>query len=88
MLRPRLLPHLRSPVFSERGVRVKRVGPVLEASVPFGRGDGDRPFTLSLDGVSLGRLPVPGPLVDWVGRHFDPTLSINVASGRILIGEQ
>jgi 4-amino-4-deoxy-L-arabinose transferase-like glycosyltransferase len=79
-------------------VHVTRLGPILEARMRFGRGDGDRPFTLSLDGVTLGGLPVPGPLVDWVVRHLDPTLSmrhlpislevgpISITAGRVVIG--
>ena len=79
-------------------VRTSRLGPALDAVARFGRGDGDRPLTLSLEGVRLGGLPVPGPLVDWVVRHLDPTLSmrhlpipielgpIRIAEGRIVIG--
>jgi hypothetical protein len=79
-------------------VRTTRLGPALDAVARFGRGDGDRPLTLSLEGVRLGGLPVPGPLVDWVVRHLDPTLSmrhlpipielgpIRIAEGRIVIG--
>jgi 4-amino-4-deoxy-L-arabinose transferase-like glycosyltransferase len=79
-------------------VRTTRLGPALEAVARFGPGDGDRPLTLSLDGVRLGGLPVPGPLVDWVVRHLDPTLSmrhlpvplelgpIGIAEGRVVIG--
>ncbi|MBM4439168.1 MAG: glycosyltransferase family 39 protein [Candidatus Rokubacteria bacterium] len=32
-----------------------------------------RPFTLDPDGVRLGGVPVPGPLVSWVFRSFDPS---------------
>jgi len=79
-------------------VRTTRLGPVLEATVRFGRGEGERPFTLSVDGVRLGGLPVPGPLLGWVVRHLDPTLSmrhlpvpielgpIRITAGRIVIG--
>jgi 4-amino-4-deoxy-L-arabinose transferase-like glycosyltransferase len=79
-------------------VRVTRLGPVLEARARFGRADDDRPFTLSVDGVTLAGLPVPGPLVDWVVRHLDPTLAlrrlpvllelgpISISAGRVVIG--
>jgi 4-amino-4-deoxy-L-arabinose transferase-like glycosyltransferase len=79
-------------------VRTTRLGPEFEAMVRFGRGDGDRPLSLSVDGVRLGGLPVPRPLVDWVVRHLDPTLSmrhlpvpielgpITIATGRVVIG--
>jgi hypothetical protein len=79
-------------------VRVTRLGPVLEARARFGRADDDRPFALSVDGVTLGGLPVPGPLVDWVVRHLDPSLSlrhlpvllelgpISIGAGRVVIG--
>ena len=79
-------------------VRTTRLGPALEARVRFGRGDGERPFTLSVEGVRLGGLPVPGPLVEWVVRHLDPTLSmrhlpvpielgpIRIAAGRVVVG--
>ena len=79
-------------------VRTTRLGPVLEATVRFGRGEGERPFTLSVDDVRLGGLPVPGPLVGWVVRHLDPTLSmrhlpvpielgpIRITAGRVVIG--
>jgi 4-amino-4-deoxy-L-arabinose transferase-like glycosyltransferase len=79
-------------------VRATRLGPALQATARFGRGDGDRPFTVSVDGVTLGGLPVPSPLVDWVVRHLDPTLSlrhlpvplelgpIRVTEGQVVIG--
>jgi hypothetical protein len=80
-------------------VRTTGLGPEFEAMVRFGRGDGDRPLSLSVDGVRLGGLPVPRPLVDWVVRHLDPTLSmrhlpvpielgpITIVAGRIVIGD-
>ena len=79
-------------------VRTTRLGPPLEATVRFGRGDGERPFTLVLEGVRLGGFRVPGLLVDWVVRHLDPTLSmrhlpvpielgpIRIVAGRVVIG--
>ncbi len=79
-------------------VRTTRLGPEFEAMVRFGPGDGDRPLSLSVEGVKLGGLPVPRPLVEWVVRHLDPTLSmrhlpvpiepapITIAPGRIVVG--
>ncbi|OGL04687.1 MAG: hypothetical protein A3E31_11665 [Candidatus Rokubacteria bacterium RIFCSPHIGHO2_12_FULL_73_22] len=50
----------------------------------------DRPFALLADRVRVGGVPVPGPLVDWVVRNYDPTprmreLPIPVAVGRIAV---
>ena len=79
-------------------VRVTRLGPTLQARVRFGPGDAQRPFTLSVDRVSLGGVPVPGPLVDWLVRHLDPTPGLRrlpvpvllepprIMGGRITIG--
>jgi len=36
----------------------------------------DRPFRLLSEGVTLGGVAVPGPLVDWVVRHYDPSRAI------------
>jgi hypothetical protein len=33
----------------------------------------DRPFALAATDVRLGGVPVPGAVVDWVLRHYDPT---------------
>ena len=35
-----------------------------------------RPVALAMEDVRIGRVPVPGPFVDWVVRHFDPTLRL------------
>jgi hypothetical protein len=79
-------------------VRTTRLGPEFEATVRFGPGDGDRPLSLSVEGVKLGGLPVPRPLVEWVVRHLDPTLSmrhlpvpielapVTIAPGRVVVG--
>ena len=79
-------------------VRVTRLGPTLRARVRFGPEDAQRPFTLSVDRVSLGGVPVPGPLVDWLVRHLDPTPQLRrlpvpvllepprITGGRITIG--
>jgi len=79
-------------------VRVTRLGPTLQARARFGPGDAQRPFTLAVDRVSLGGVPVPGPLVDWLVRHLDPTPQLRrlpvpvllepprITRGRIAIG--
>ncbi|MGH7393683.1 MAG: hypothetical protein ACREM3_30145, partial [Candidatus Rokuibacteriota bacterium] len=36
----------------------------------------DRPFVLVSDGVAVGGVPVPGPLVDWIMRHYDPSRAL------------
>ena len=33
----------------------------------------DRPFAVEVEGVRLGGVPVPGALVDWVIRQYDPS---------------
>jgi dolichyl-phosphate-mannose-protein mannosyltransferase/DUF2993 family protein len=48
-------------------------GPALRARIRFGPADHDRPFTLIVERVSIGGVQVPGFLVDWIMRHFDPT---------------
>jgi len=48
-------------------------GPALRARIRFGPADQDRPFTLVVENVSIGGVRVPGFLVDWIIRHFDPT---------------
>ena len=60
---------------------------------------GDIPVALRVDDVRIAGLPVPGFLVDWVVRHFDPTPrlrnlpvpvsvgAIHIRPGRIEIGE-
>ncbi len=48
-------------------------GPALRARIRFGPADQDRPFSLIVERVSIGGVHVPGFLVDWIMRHFDPT---------------
>ena len=52
---------------------VTSFGPALRARIRFGPADQDRPFTLVVENVSVGGMRVPGFLVDWIIRHFDPT---------------
>jgi hypothetical protein len=81
-------------------VLVKGFGPTLQARIRFGPPDRDRPFTLIVERVSIGGIPMPGFLVDWIMRHFDPTPALRrlpvpvtlaparIMPGRIEIGEK
>jgi hypothetical protein len=58
----------------------------------------DPPLALQVEDVRIGGVPVPGPLVDWVVRNFDPTPrlrnlpvpvsigTVRIRSGRLEIG--
>jgi DUF2993 family protein len=58
----------------------------------------DAPLALEVEGVRIAGVPVPGLLVDWVVRHFDPTprlrnlpvpvslAAIRIRPGRVEIG--
>jgi hypothetical protein len=60
---------------------------------------GDPPFALDVRDVRIAGLPAPALLVDWVVRHFDPSLrlknlpvpislaSIHIHSGRVELGD-
>ncbi len=68
-------------------------GPALRARIRFGPAEQDRPFTLIVERVSIGGVHVPGFLVDWIMRHFDPTpglrrlpIPITLAPARIRAG--
>ena len=73
-------------------------GPALRARIRFGPADQDRPFTLIVERVSIGGVHVPGFLVDWIMRHFDPTpglrrlpipvtlAPVRIRAGRIEVG--
>ena len=79
-------------------VSLRRFGTTLAARARAVVPTDGRPFALVVEDVRIGPVPVPGPLVDWVVRHFDPTLKlrrlpiavlvapIEVKSGRIEIG--
>jgi len=74
-------------------VLVSGLGPALRARFHFGPADRDRPFTLVVERVSIGGVRVPGFLVDWIMRHFDPTpalrrlpVAVTLASMRIVPG--
>ena len=64
-------------------------GPDVALRIRVTRGDGARP-QLVADRVRLGGVPVPGLLVDWVVRSYDPSprwarLPIPIAVGRVEI---
>jgi len=81
-------------------VLVTGSGPAPRARFRFGPADRDRPFTLIVERVSIGGVRLPGFLVDWVMRHFDPppalkrlpvpvTLApVRILPGRIEVGEK
>lgn len=54
----------------------------------------DRPFVLEVQRASVGWIPVPAILVNWVVRHYDPTprlksrLPFPVEIGRVTVTEQ
>jgi hypothetical protein len=53
-------------------ITVRPVGPEISARVRM-LPAADRPFTLEAERVRVGGVPVPGALVNWVIRNFDPT---------------
>jgi hypothetical protein len=60
------------------------------ARVVAAAGVGDQPFTIKVEGLTVPDFRVPGALVHWVARHFDPTarlknLPVPVSLGRIRI---
>lgn len=81
-------------------VLVTGFGPALRARIRFGPADQDRPFTLIVERVSIGGVRMPGFLVDWIMRHFDPTpglrrlpvpvtlAPVRILPGRIEVGER
>ena len=57
-------------------VRIARAGPRIAARVRAGLSADGRPLALSVEDVRVGAVRVPAALVDWVTRHFDPTLRL------------
>jgi len=61
-------------------------------------GASDAPFAIAVDDLAIAGIPIPGFLVNWVARHFDPSLrlrtlpvrvslaAIRIEPGRIEIG--
>lgn len=72
-------------------VRFEQAGPDVRARVRFVPAAG-RPFAVVAERVSVGRLVVPGALVNWVIRNYDPTarlaarLPVTVEVGDITMG--
>jgi hypothetical protein len=88
------LPGLQPQVTLEQGrlrVVVTQFGPDASGWVRVLPAAGTRPFTIVADDVRVGLLPVPGALVTWVTRQYDPTgriarrLAMPVTIGRIAI---
>jgi 4-amino-4-deoxy-L-arabinose transferase-like glycosyltransferase len=79
-------------------IRTTRLGPTVEAVVRLGPGREGAPFGLDISNVRVGPVPIPGAMVGWVARQFDPTLRlrdlpvtvtlapISLAAGRIEVG--
>ena len=55
---------------------VQRGGLSVSARVTLVAPAADRPLGMEVADVRVGPLPVPGILVNWVVRHFDPTLTL------------
>jgi 4-amino-4-deoxy-L-arabinose transferase-like glycosyltransferase len=79
-------------------VRSTKLGPALEATVRLGPGREGAPFALDVTDVRVARVPIPGAMVSWVVRQFDPTLRLRdlpvavslapttLRSGRVEVG--
>lgn len=73
-------------------------GPDLRARLGLDAGPGSAPFTLRADAVSYGGVRLPGLLVRWIVRNFDPTprlrrlpmavsvAPISIGAGRLEVG--
>jgi hypothetical protein len=73
-------------------------GPSLAARLRFGPGRDEAPFTLVIDDVRVGGMPLPDLPVRWIVRHLDPTPrlrrlpvpvtldAIRIVPGRLEIG--
>jgi len=68
----------------------RQPGPDVSGRVRI-RPSAERPFELGFEGVRLGGVPVPGIVLDWVVRGYDPTLRlasrlpVPVEIGRVVI---
>jgi hypothetical protein len=78
--------------FDEGSARatVRGVGPVIEGRVRLLPGAGEVPVLFAVDQVRVAGVRVPGPLVAWVVRSFDPTprlraLPLAISLGPILL---
>jgi hypothetical protein len=74
-------------------ITIRQAGPDVTARVRFSAAT-DRPFAISAEQVRVGWLPVPGALVNWVLRNFDPSpriasrLPFPVQIGRVTIRDE
>lgn len=91
------LPKLHTRVALEPGalaVTVRRLGPDVSGRVRVVPAAGPLPLALVPEDVRIGRIPVPGALVGWVMRQYDPTgriarrLVMPVGIGRIAIAPE
>jgi hypothetical protein len=57
-------------------IRSTKLGPALEATVRLGPGREGAPFAIDVSDVRIARVPIPGVMVSWVVRQFDPTLRL------------
>jgi hypothetical protein len=80
--------------FTEGWAEVKAKGRLGGARVGMGPGTPAAPFVLKVADLNVAGVPVTSFLVDWVVRHFDPTLRlrklpvpITVAPIRIVPGQ-
>jgi len=74
-------------------VRWTLPGPDLSARLTLESGPGHDPFSIHADTVRYGGIRLPGLLVDWVVRTFDPTprlrrLPMAVALAPVYIGQE
>jgi hypothetical protein len=75
-------------------VTVRRLGPDVSGRVRVVPAAGPLPLALVPEDVRIGRIPVPGALVGWVMRQYDPTgriarrLVMPVGIGRIAIAPE
>jgi 4-amino-4-deoxy-L-arabinose transferase-like glycosyltransferase len=57
-------------------IRSTKLGPALEATVRLGPGREGAPFAIDVSDVRIAGVPIPGVMVSWVVRQFDPTLRL------------
>jgi len=57
-------------------IRSTKLGPTIEATVYLGPGREGAPFAIDVSGLRVARVPIPGSMVSWVVRQFDPTLRL------------
>jgi hypothetical protein len=74
----------------EAAVVVSRLGPTISAAVRLLPGQNGSPFTLDVSRVRVAGIPVPGLLVNWIVRQFDPTpmlrrLPVEVSAERVSV---